>query len=1043
MIVLHAAWLIESNSPPKGRLFLWGEKFETSPAPTATAARQRRRKPRSAIPLHPFQASAEEVRRQPGFQGLGPGTRQARHTLLLPSASSGPLPSLAWFHDPSWATERPTLRPWKVEGIEFSAADVLQLPSLLLEPELADPLRLGADARFWIYAAELSLELLAGQRFFPGFARDTRHRLHAVWHAALDRTDDQQRLSQLVRVMPDACRCGGGGNSNGRHPLDPHLYLMHFLSTTVDRAVRQARSAKEVDTESSWLRALLSHDSLVDSSEERWRFLETEWAVWSEPVRVPVGSTPLRTCFRLAPPPDGSEEGARRAGGRRWTLGFFLQAMDDLSLLIPAARVWGSSAREMTFLKKRFENPQERLLSDLGRAARLFPPLEQSLRSARPEGMALDTHDAYLFLREAAPVLEEWGFGVQAPSWWDRHAGATAALGIRIRLSPRKETGRIAGHGLRLDALARFDWEVAIGEERLSPEEFAKLVAMKVPLVQVRGQWVELKADLIEQAIRFLEATQRREDLSLQEAMYLALGRHDDALGLPVVDIEARGWVQEFLDRLRGQEKVAVIPTPSGFQGTLRPYQQRGVSWLSFLHRWGLGACLADDMGLGKTIQFLALLLHEKEQGRLDGSSLLVCPTSVIGNWQREAARFAPSLSVLVHHGPDRLTGEEFAKAAAGSDLVVTSYSLMHRDIHAFGQVRWACVALDEAQNIKNPETKQARSVRLVQAPRRVALTGTPVENRLSELWSILDFLNRGYLGSRTEFRRRFAIPIERFRDARKAQWLRDLVQPFVLRRLKTDPHVIQDLPEKMEMKVYCPLTREQATLYEAVVKDMMKQIQQSEGIQRKGLVLAALTKLKQVCNHPALFLKDGSALEGRSGKLVRLCEMLDEALAEGDRALIFTQFAEMGKMLMRTLQGRLGCEVLFLHGGVPRKARDAMIARFQATDGPPLFVLSLKAGGFGLNLTGANRVFHFDRWWNPAVEEQATDRAFRIGQTRNVQVHKFLCQGTLEENIDAMIESKKDLVQMTIGAGEAWITELSTDRLRDLFTLRPDAVKE
>jgi hypothetical protein len=452
---------------------------------------------------------------------------------------------------------------------------------------------------------------------------------------------------------------------------------------------------------------------------------------------------------------------------------------------------------------------------------------------------------------------------------------------------------------------------------------------------------------------------------------------------------------------------------------------------------------VANNILCHNTVQFLALLLHEKAEGRMDGPSLLVCPTSVISNWQREAQRFTPSLNVMVHHGPERLTGDKFAKEAAASDLVVTSYPLTHRDAKTLSAVQWACVALDEAQNIKNPETKQAQTIRKLKAERRVALTGTPVENRLSELWSIMDFLNKGYLGSLAEFKRTFAIPIERYRQLDQAERLKTMVQPFILRRLKTDPRIIQDLPEKIEMKEYCPLTREQATLYQAVVEDMLQQINDAEGIKRRGAVLAALMKLKQVCNHPSQFLKDGSALENRSGKLTRLIEMLDEALAEGDRMLIFTQFAEMGGMLKRYLQNHFGCEALFLHGSVPRKAREKMIDRFQQETGPPLFVLSLKAGGLGLNLTRANRVFHFDRWWNPAVEEQATDRAFRIGQTRNVQVHKFVCTGTLEEKIDAMIESKRELARITVGTGEGWITELSTDQLRDLFALRKEAIGE
>jgi SNF2 family DNA or RNA helicase len=351
-------------------------------------------------------------------------------------------------------------------------------------------------------------------------------------------------------------------------------------------------------------------------------------------------------------------------------------------------------------------------------------------------------------------------------------------------------------------------------------------------------------------------------------------------------------------------------------------------------------------------------------------------------------------------------------------------------------------VILDEAQNIKNPATKQAQAIRKLQADYRVALTGTPVENRLSELWSIMEFLNPRYLGSQRDFRTRFALPIERYQEREAAEKLQVLIQPFVLRRVKTDPHIIQDLPEKMEMKVYCSLTSEQATLYEAVVRDSLERIEESESIQRRGIVLAMLLKLKQVCNHPAQFLSDGSTLVGRSGKLSRLVEMLEEVLGVGDRALIFTQFATMGRMLKVHLQEVFAEEVMFLHGGTRQPDRDRMVARFQDSGhGPPMFVLSLKAGGLGLNLTEANHVFHFDRWWNPAVENQATDRAFRIGQTRDVQVHKFICAGTLEERIDELIETKKELAEMVIGTGESWLTELSTDELRDLIVLKAEAV--
>jgi SNF2 family DNA or RNA helicase len=377
-------------------------------------------------------------------------------------------------------------------------------------------------------------------------------------------------------------------------------------------------------------------------------------------------------------------------------------------------------------------------------------------------------------------------------------------------------------------------------------------------------------------------------------------------------------------------------------------------------------------------------------------------------------------------------------------DVVITTYSLALRDKEHLSTVEWEYVVVDEAQNIKNETAKQTQAIKSLHARHRIALTGTPVENRLSELWSIMEFLNPGYLGSGTDFRKKFSIPIERYHDADRAEVLKRVIQPFVLRRLKTDKSIIADLPEKMEMKVFCNLTQEQASLYEAVVKEMMEKIEESDGIQRKGLVLSTLLKLKQICNHPAHFVADGSSLPGRSGKLERLEEMLEEALAAGDKALIFTQFAEMGTMLRHHLQERLGCEVLFLHGGTSKKQRDAMVQRFQEDKrGAPIFILSLKAGGVGLNLTAANHVFHFDRWWNPAVEDQATDRAFRIGQQRDVQVHKFVCVGTLEERIDQMIEQKKVLAESIVGAGENWLTEMSTAQLKELFALSREAVGE
>jgi SNF2 family DNA or RNA helicase len=536
----------------------------------------------------------------------------------------------------------------------------------------------------------------------------------------------------------------------------------------------------------------------------------------------------------------------------------------------------------------------------------------------------------------------------------------------------------------------------------------------------------------------------RSGEMSLAEAMRLN-GGMDDFDGLPVNGATYAGRVADVMKSLASGDKISKLSPPDDFVGELRDYQVKGYSWLSFMKKYGMGTILADDMGLGKTIQLLALLLKDKENGAA-GATLLLCPTSVAGNWLREAGRFAPSLRVHLHHGTGRADKDALEKLARSHDLIVSTYALAYRDEEALKSVLWRMIVLDEAQGIKNPYTRQSRAIKSLHAGHRIAMTGTPVENRLSELWSIMDFLNPGFLGSLDGYRKRFAIPIERYDDTAAAETLRNVVRPFILRRVKTDPAIIRDLPDKVEIRESCNLTKEQATLYEAIVEGMLKNADDAEGIKRRGIVLSGLMRLKQVCDHPSLYVgggTNGKAEAGRSGKMERMTELLDEALAEGDSALIFTQFVDMGGMLKAHLSDAFGEEVLFLHGGVPRKARDRMVQRFGEPGGPRLFIVSLKAGGTGLNLTRASHVFHFDRWWNPAVEDQATDRAYRIGQTKNVMVHKFVCIGTLEEKIDALIESKKALSSSVLGTGEDWITELSTDELRDMLTLRREAIAD
>ncbi|MGB7363359.1 MAG: SNF2-related protein [Rhodococcus sp. (in: high G+C Gram-positive bacteria)] len=672
----------------------------------------------------------------------------------------------------------------------------------------------------------------------------------------------------------------------------------------------------------------------------------------------------------------------------------------------------------------------------LGEAMAAYEPLRGLETDPGSLDMLLPTSAVTDFVLHGVEQLRAASVGVLLPRAWSK---VDSSLRLRVD-SPPSPTAENRAVGL--DEIVAYDWQLAIGDVVLTPEEMGRLSSSKGDLVRLRGTWVQADGAVLSRAIDYVKKQNRDRSLPLLEV--LGQLSSEDPPPIPVEEIVATGWAQKLLDSERRPEPVVV---PASVNATLRPYQQRGVEWLAFMSSAGLGAVLADDMGLGKTLQLLVLLAHEREGRAAEQGSptLLVAPMSVVGNWQREAARFVPDLRVYVHHGPDRASGDELGAAVRGHDLVVTTYALLARDVADLSAQTWRRMVLDEAQHIKNSSTAQARAARAVPAAHRIALTGTPVENRLDELRSIFDFCNPGILGSPATFRTRFAIPIEREKEEVAVARLRSLTSPFVLRRVKTDKSVIADLPDKFEMTVRSNLTEEQAALYQAIVEDTMHRIDDSEGMARKGAVLAALTRLKQVCNHPAHFLDDGSTVlrrgRHRSGKLALVDDILDSVLGDGEKALLFTQFTAFGSMVSPYLEKRFGVPVPFLHGGVGKSKRDAMVEQFQTADGPPIMLLSLKAGGTGLNLTAANHVVHLDRWWNPAVENQATDRAFRIGQRKDVQVRKLLCVGTVEERIDAMLTTKKDLADLAVGSGENWITELSTGELRELLTLSADAV--
>lgn len=1214
-VILHGTWIKWRPTEP-GLFLVWGER-RLAEASTKTRGR---------LLNHPYAVSSQTVKDAllAISESLMSGKFQrdiseGEAILTLPTAGKTPIPSRRILLE---LEGRHGMQDFRVDAAYLSTLDAVRLLSAIPISQQAEsfveiPCELGADVRFWSAAAKYIFHLISQHRFIPMLRAGEEDEFVALWEPALDEPSDAEKLRMLTGMMPDACRSVKSATINiSSHKaqrtekaecelpgIHPKQLTLDFLTDGVDEWVRNYAGRKLVSSISRGLKDDSMVEWLINLTTPAGRFrdpdlrselkqLSKSLSDWRD-ASMGAGARPgeFRICFRLEPPQDETDKASK------WSLRYFLQAVDDQSLLVPADVIWRERKATLRYLERELESPQERLLMGLGIAARMFSPIERSLRQARPESCPLGMEEAYQFLSEASLILQQSGFGVLAPPWW---IGKKSPIKARLSVS----MPRVEGPGFfSLDTIVQYDWQLALGDRLITREELERLAELKVPLVQMRGEWVLLRPEDIEAAMDFLKRYGEPKEMSLRDAVRLSLDESPELEGVEIDAIEAPGWLSSMVNDLKSGA-LKELKQPKGFVGKLRPYQLRGLSWLAFMKQWGLGACLADDMGLGKclsgdslifvngsifkaeeiwkryaekpesdgegfwvkpsmtlitnsideetgriiqspirhlyrqrfhgklrtvkledgsfinityshklltdkgwtnelkpgdyvcvpskivcegkevfycrikeideikydgwiydfevekhhnfiannilchnTIQVIALLLNEKKMKKKEtGPSLLVCPTSVVGNWQREAARFAPSLGVMIHHGSDRLAGEELAKSVMDHDLVVTSYGLARRDAKELAVVEWKGVILDEAQNIKNPVSKTAQAIRGFKSDFRFALTGTPVENRLIELWSIMEFLNPGYLGSRAGFHEQFVLPIERYGDDRSTRSLKSFVTPFILRRLKTDPKIISDLPEKLEMKVYCNLTREQVTLYEAIVKETMQQFEEDaqpsdmSSMQRRGKILSSLTKLKQLCNHPALFLHDRSELEGRSGKLQRLAEMLEEAIAEGDKALVFTQFTEMGEALQEYLASKFRYDVLFLQGSDSQKRRDRMVSLFQESpDGPPVFIISIRAGGTGLNLTRANHVFHFDRWWNPAVENQATDRAFRIGQTRNVQVHKFVCAGTLEEQIDQLIEKKKSLAESIIGSGEEWITELSNEDLRQLITLRRD----
>ena len=1041
MLILHLA--IE-----KDKIFLWGERsFEIGKLTCLeNTARER----------HPWSADANHLRQALKDGGVRHGRKAPQEetadiSLLLPTRGGLPVPSSAILGELPASDCAPVLMNFSAEALVLDFCEFAALIRIMRESDekLTIPgVLFGDDIKYLAKTLEYTAAIVQRGSYLPDMKPQDGSYV-SQWRPLL-LAKYQDEFNSFAAAMPPLL-CGFSCERPLGAPRGRRETALSFLEELLDMLIRESQSSsaergRKVNASNPheiWLRSLIWQKAPLTKWNEEMVSLYPQIRAWADSLKA-VTAQPWRFFMRLeepfaAQPEDDEANGpgfapAYEGDPGEWILSWHLQSTQDPSLVIPAERVWSPSDTERRWFDHTQTNPRRYMLQVLGHIASRVPAIAASLDVPCPCECRLSVEELFDFLQNHLPSVIDEGIQVQFPAAW---GDISSRPKLSLQASIHDPASFAVGGQISLGDMLDVDWSAALGNDILTQEELAMLTELKTPLTNIRGRWVILYKDEIEKITAALKKAPKK--IERKEALLSSLRlEHEDT---PVSEMTGSPWLTSVRSMLTGAAPLQEMDAPEGFAGHLRPYQGKGLAWLSKLVKLGMGACLADDMGLGKTVQTLALIKELRGSGETR-PVLLICPTSVMENWRRETEKFVPGMETLIHHGIKRNKKEAFSEEALENKLVVSSYSLLYRDNALFAKVGWAGIILDEAQNIKNPDTCQSRAARAIKADWHIALTGTPVENHVGDIWSLMEFLMPGLMPNRSRFSREILRPVQAG-EKKAMDKVRRLTSPFILRRLKTDKEIINDLPEKIETKEFCPLSREQATLYSTVTTALERTLSGAEGIRRKGMVLGAITALKQICDHPLLYIKDKSEYANRSGKMARLSELAEEMLSAGDRALIFTQYAEMGELLKKFLQETFGREVLFLHGGVPREKRDEMVRRFQEDEAaPPFFVLSLKAGGTGLNLTRANHVIMFDRWWNPAVEQQAVDRAYRIGQKSNVQVHYFSCKGTLEDKIEKLIENKRELAEMLVGTGETWLTELDDSDLHELFSLDKDAVE-
>jgi SNF2 family DNA or RNA helicase len=1060
MKIIHGTWIpfAEADFIQNGAFYLWVE---------TPIVKKRRSTHQRSHPSHLSKTDLEafltnELGIAPAPYNKISDNISTQH-FALPTANNQPLPSpeLTRYLEAEIVEDYEGFEYWaidcyqvntKVKSGIYSHNQVCNVIKLLNDIHFLAlnnnfELQLGSDIVFWYHYTQSFKQFILKDQYIPALKyrelpavknkrkqQVNQFEIYPAWEIISDKYELE--IQRFTDYMPLICVAGSPTASATVEFFAKETLLRHFSEWLLDQIVSNTPSTATFDAtlSDSFLQSCFSPSRNTPQKTDQALEEYKQWYAWKEKITRTQTATPFDLCFQLQEAPANQVD--------NWQIHFLVAAKQDPSLKLSLADYWSMNQKAKKGLVKHFGKDFEtNLLLNLGYAARMYPQLWQGLETDQPVGLQLKLEQAFEFLKESAWVLEDAGYKVIVPAWWTPEGRRRAKIRLKTSSGDRSKS-KTSGKGyFSLDSLVQYQYELAIGGQVVTQQEWQQLVNAKTPLVQFRGQWLELDQDKMQQMLEFWQShAQEQPEMTLLDLMKLGAESEDE------LEIDHDDTLAAMMTKLQDKSKLEPIPDPPKLQGSLREYQKRGVSWLQYLEALGLNGCLADDMGLGKSVQVITRLVNEKEAMESVSPTLLIAPTSVVGNWVHEIAKFAPHLRAMIHHGSDHIKQEaEFKAASLNHDIVITSFTLARKDEKLLSSVEWQRVVLDEAQNIKNPKAAQTRAILKLPAKHRLALTGTPVENRLLDLWSIFNFLNPGYLGKEAHFRKSFEIPIQKDNNRVKSTTLKKLVEPFILRRVKTDQSIINDLPDKVEQKLFCNLTKEQASLYEAVVKDITEQIADTEGIQRKGLILSTLLKLKQVCNHPAQFLQDGSDFSPeRSHKLSRLAEMVEEAIAEGESLLIFSQFKEVCDALEKYLKHTCHYNTYYIHGGTNRNKREQMIADFQNPETEPsVFILSLKAGGVGITLTKANHVFHFDRWWNPAVEDQATDRAFRIGQKKNVFVHKFVAIGTLEERIDQMITDKKKLSSAIVGSDESWLTELDNEAFKQLISLNKAAILE